>query len=132
MPKTPDTTKSGVLGKYLTTDIVPETAPNLQVFLPTLNCPACGCDRLNFIRSQPPITHFGSYRCSGCDCFRGWAQNPANREKREQLQQLIASLLESPTLTNWERSFLESIRNQRKLSPKQQEKLNVIATKGER
>ncbi|MUH00632.1 hypothetical protein F7734_53540 [Scytonema sp. UIC 10036] len=100
---------------------------------PHKTCTACGCDRVNFIHLQPPSPHFGCYRCAECDRFRGWTEKSANREKREQLQRALAQLLESSSLTSWEKNFLLGIQNQRKLSPKQLEKLqSIFALKGGR
>jgi len=49
--------------------------------------------------------------------------------KNSQRSDLIQKLLESSIITNWERRFLENIRENKKLSPKQQDCLNNISVK---
>jgi hypothetical protein len=75
---------------------------------------------------QPPSPHYACWRCGNCDCFGGWVAKPKNKVNRAEVQRAIAQLLESPSLSAWEREFLSSIKNQPKLSPRQREILSQI------
>ena len=49
--------------------------------------------------------------------------------KNSQNNELIQKLLESSIINDWERKFLENIRENKKLSPKQQDCLKSISQK---
>lgn len=103
---------------------------SIQVFLKISNCAVCGCTRTNTVLMPPHCKHYAALRCGECDCFRSWIPKPSTTQRCLEQQQASAQLLESLLLSDWERGFLESIKIQKKLSPRQQERLNRFAAKG--
>jgi hypothetical protein len=94
----------------------------------TVPCSSCGSIEVRFKPSE--TSHHGSWHCSQCEAFRGWVRKPENVARVEQENQLIDKLLErSDGLTSWERLFLKSVKETRKRSPKQRQKLNLIASR---
>jgi hypothetical protein len=90
-------------------------------------CPRCG-EVETEITESGNSPHYGSYRCTKCNNFRGWVEKPSTIERREQIRSTIANLLDNGNLTNWEYQFLSGLKSQNKFSPKQIQTLNKIAT----
>ncbi|PMB27799.1 hypothetical protein [Fischerella thermalis] len=89
-------------------------------------CPRCGS--LNLIQSTNlPGIHWGEVRCSDCGRHLKWLPSPKIEEAHQKRILLIDSLL--PVTKGWENFYLKNIRDIRKLSPKQQEKLDQIANR---
>jgi hypothetical protein len=90
-------------------------------------CPDCWGTEAYAAPSQ--TIHWGVWRCVTCDRHRGWIDNPANTAKRENENQLIDRVLQTGRLNTWERMFCQSVKQTRKRSPRQIEKLTQIASK---
>jgi hypothetical protein len=90
-------------------------------------CPDCWATEGYAALSQ--TVHWGEWKCAMCDRHRGWIQNPANTLKWENENQLIDRLLQTGQLNVWERMFCQSVRQTRKRSPRQIEKLSQIASR---
>ena len=77
----------------------------------------------------PELTHYGKYVCRSCHGFLGWAKKPATLE-REKRNAAILALLEPKPLTEWEKGFVLSLMKQgTHFSPKQQARLDEMASK---
>jgi hypothetical protein len=76
----------------------------------------------------PGATHYAAARCGNCDLFLQWLPKPENATIPKR-RGTIQKLLESAALTGWERDFLNSIQQQKKLSPKQQAVLANLEAK---
>lgn len=79
----------------------------------------------------PDGPHHGKVICSDCGKFLGWAPKPETEARNKAEARLIEALNQDSTpLSDWERSFVQSIAKQHpKLSPKQRETLQKLATK---
>jgi hypothetical protein len=87
---------------------------------------SCGCSEVRAELSHNS-THYAAWRCTECDRFRGWIPKPPNTTATQTENELIDKLLTSGKLTAWELQFGESLKEYRKRSPKQKEKLAQIA-----
>jgi len=92
-------------------------------------CSTCGSDRINAVRMPSYHTHHAALKCGQCDRFIAWMQKPETEGKRRDLAVRIDRLGKAPRLTHWERDFLQSLKNQKKVSPRQQEVLARIEAK---
>jgi hypothetical protein len=90
-------------------------------------CPDCWTTEAYAAPSQ--TVHWAEWKCLMCDRHRGWIQNPANTLKWENENQLIDRLLQTGQLNVWERMFCQSVKQTRKRSPRQIEKLSQIASR---
>ena len=90
-------------------------------------CPSCWSTEAYAALSQ--TIHWGEWRCVMCARHRGWIQNPANTVKWENENQLIDRLLQTGQLNTWEKMFCRSVKQTRKRSPRQIEKLSQIASR---
>lgn len=91
--------------------------------------PCATCDSTEAIAALSATIHWAEWRCVGCGRHRGWIQNPANSIKWENENQLIDRLLQTGQLNTWERMFCRSVKQTRKRSPRQIEKLTQIASR---
>lgn len=91
-------------------------------------CPSCGCLEAKAVVT-PEFIHQGKLVCDGCGRFLRWIEKPENHQKRQEQQIKIQKLLTLPTLSSWDREFLSSIFNQKKLSLKQLQILERIENK---
>ena len=81
---------------------------------------------VRYERMPESYIHYGKVICDACGKFMGWQPNPANVEKRKEIERKIEVLRESK-LTDWEEQFWTSVSKlEGKLSPKQTEILNKI------
>lgn len=87
---------------------------------------SCECSKVHAVLSDN-ATHYASWRCIGCDRFRGWIPKPSTLTAQQTEDELIDRLLSSDLLNPWEREFCLSLKGQTKRSPKQREKLREIA-----
>lgn len=89
-------------------------------------CKACGSTE--FVTTEYSDTvHHASLSCGACGKFQKWIEKPSNIERREAEDRLIADLLMCDRLNGWERMFIRSVRDTKKRSPRQREKLRQIA-----
>lgn len=96
-----------------------------QTRKPTSQC-RCGSTQVKGVLSGNS-THYGKWNCSNCDRFRRWIENPQTATRRASENQIIDRLLATGHLNDWEIQFCQSIRDRKKRSPKQKEKLQKIA-----
>lgn len=88
----------------------------------------CSCGGSDFrAELSHNSTHYAAWRCTGCKRFRGWIPKPTSLTALQAENELIRKLLDSGKLNDWELGFCQSIKEQRKRSPKQKEKLAQIA-----
>ncbi len=90
------------------------------------------CEHLNtktIVMDSGP--HYAKIVCADCEKFMGWSKKPETIERIKENGRKIDFLTSNPMLklTNWERQFIGSLATHpNKLSPKQQETLDKIAT----
>lgn len=76
----------------------------------------------------PHLTHYAREDCAQCGQFVRWQPKPATVEKARQNAATVERLA-SVSLTDWEKGFVLSLAKQGfRLSPKQQETLDRIAS----
>lgn len=87
------------------------------------------CEHMEIRRELMPsgYTHYEKILCAECGIFLGWGKHPKTIEREAENERRIKQL-ESIPLTEWEQGFVASIAEAKKLSPRQQEKLNAIWT----
>jgi hypothetical protein len=88
-----------------------------------------GCTHEFTVAVEAPPPHFMKLQCSSCGAFRGWVMDPKNVERRRFNKFRIGWLLAKAPLTSWEKTFLESVETQKKLSPRQVEVLDRLYEK---
>lgn len=77
------------------------------------------CEHRNFrVQLTPGGPHYGKRLCLQCGAFCGWERNPEVSVSCSARDTIIDRLLRDG-VSEWERSFLNSIRGKRWLSPKQ-------------
>jgi hypothetical protein len=79
--------------------------------------------RVEYLASGP---HHGKEICTDCGHLLRWITKPANVERQHTNAFRIAKLSMSGSLTSWERGFVKSVSQQRKLSPRQQACLDKL------
>jgi hypothetical protein len=90
-------------------------------------CPYCNATE---VRAEESDTiHWAQWRCVGCDSHRGWIEHPHNAAKRESQNQLIDKILDCGSLNGWESLFCRSVKETKKRSPKQIQKLRQMASR---
>jgi hypothetical protein len=78
----------------------------------------------------PQGPHHAKIVCKACGSFRGWAPKPETAEKQARNARHLVALRKRRDLTEWERTFVESLEAQGpKFSPRQQERLDELAAK---
>jgi hypothetical protein len=90
-------------------------------------CPSCNSQTFTLGSGTP--THYASLRCADCERFIRWLPRPENHETHNDENALIDRLLNCDRLNPWELTFCQSLKTQRKRSPKQRAKLQAIASK---
>lgn len=70
--------------------------------------------------------HFAREVCRSCDRVLRWLPKPQTVERQSTNAFRLAKLAMSPVLTSWERGFVKSVSQHRKLSPRQQDCLDRI------
>jgi hypothetical protein len=74
----------------------------------------------------PGSYHFAKERCTNCDRVLRFLPKPQTIERQHLNAYRIAKLAMCDGLTDWERSFVKSVAQQRRLSPRQQDCLNRL------
>jgi len=93
-------------------------------------CPYCQSDNLKRLTgTEEPTRHYGRLICGDCNRWIAWLQDPFTTLQWQARAKAIDVILCAHTTTNWERGFLESVREQRVLTVKQQDRLNAISLK---
>jgi hypothetical protein len=87
---------------------------------------SCGCTEVRAELSHNS-THYAAWRCTECGRFRGWIPKPKTLTALQAENELIRKLLDSGKLNDRELEFCQSIKGQKKLSPRQRLKLEEIA-----
>ena len=95
-------------------------------------CPRCKSTHL--IRqtgADEPTCHYGRLKCGSCGRHIQWLRDPQVCFHFQARGQAIDKILQnhSASLTQWEINFLKSVRQQRKLTEKQRDRLNTIGLK---
>ncbi|MEC4811897.1 MAG: hypothetical protein SAK29_01265 [Scytonema sp. PMC 1069.18] len=103
-----------------------------SIFDTPSQCRHCGSE--NLIRqtgTDESTLHYGRLSCSDCGRWHSWLKDPTVSLQWQQRTKVIDKLLigHGHRLSNWECDFLKSVREQRVLSPKQKDRLNVIGRK---
>jgi hypothetical protein len=73
--------------------------------------------------------NYGRVVCDNCRKFLCWEPHPKNVALRQRNAVNLRKLLDSGTLTEWERGYCEGITNTPRLSPRQQGVLNELVAK---
>jgi hypothetical protein len=104
----------------------------LPLVLPSTPKPSfpcdCGCVEVQAVLSDN-ATHYASWRCTECNRFRSWIPKPTSLTAQQSENELIDRLLASEKLNDWELGFCQSLKDQRKRSPRQKETLQKIASR---
>jgi hypothetical protein len=95
-------------------------------------CPRCYS--INLIRQtgdDEPTSHYGRLKCGDCGKHIQWLRDPSVSLRHSARATAIDAILAEHTskLSTWEKDFLRSVREQRNLSQKQQDRLNAIGLK---
>ena len=85
----------------------------------------CTHQKTTFIPT-PETIHHGKTVCADCGAYIRFEKKPETVEREKRNAERIKQLQSIPTLSEWEKGFVESVSKQRKLSPKQQEFLDKI------
>lgn len=70
------------------------------------------------VELTPSGPHYGKRLCATCGKFMGWEPNPEVTSQSEGRDGIITQLLRDG-VTEWEQSFLASVKGKRFLTPKQ-------------
>ena len=85
---------------------------------------ACGSDDIGAVALLPGQpghgTHHGKFVCCRCSRFNGWVPNPKVTVAADERGVRIKALLDGGKLSDWQRTFVQSISRQRHLTDKQQ------------
>jgi len=86
------------------------------------------CDHRNIrFTLTPELKHHGREDCVDCHRFVRWVAKPETLERQSRNAEHLVALRKMERLSDWERSFIESLEGQGpKFSPRQQEKLDQI------
>jgi hypothetical protein len=71
--------------------------------------------------------HHAALRCALCGAFLGWVAKPENVERRRLNVFRLAKLSMCEGLSRWERSFVRSVSQRRKFSPRQQQIIDRLS-----
>jgi hypothetical protein len=87
----------------------------------------CAHEETRIVIERPGSVHFAREVCQNCDRVLRWLPKPSTLEARQFNALRIARLSMNESLRDWERKFVKSIAQQRKLSPKQMAVLDKLA-----
>lgn len=89
------------------------------------------CPHTNTTTTETPQgPHHAKVICDDCGAFVRWLPKPETLARMDNNAKLIKALdHDNVPLSEWERGFVKSIGAQKKLSPRQQEKLEALAKK---
>ena len=95
-------------------------------------CPRCKSTHLvRQTGADEPTCHYGRLKCGSCGRHIQWLRDPEIcfhlQARANAIDTILLKYLSK--LSQWEISFLQSVRQQRKLSEKQSNRLNVIGLK---
>jgi hypothetical protein len=71
------------------------------------------------IRMPEGFPHYGKIVCLLCARSLGWIPKPETLERRRWNAFQLARLSFAPSLSDWEKKFVQSVAGKKKLSPKQ-------------
>ena len=93
--------------------------------------PMQACEHRATVTERPPDTHrhYARLTCALCGRFLRWLPRPETIERQKLNGFRIAKLTMQEGLTGWEREFVRSVSQQRKLSPRQQAVLDSLVEK---
>ena len=94
-----------------------------------INCNKCFSSNLiQITQPEEKTNQYGRLTCGDCGKWLAWLPNPLITQKQEERNQAIAQILDNYRnhLTEDEINFLQRVRLQRTLSPKQETWLNMI------
>lgn len=90
-------------------------------------CPKCGShDLKRQTGDDEPTCHYGRLICNTCGRFITWLKDPSATLSHMNRKQAIDSMLNSQSINQWERTFLQNIYEVRVLIGKQQSKYEQI------
>lgn len=87
-----------------------------------MNCP----HTVTQFVATPELKHHGKDVCAACGRFVRWVAKPETLEREAQNKKRIGQLCGIGRISAWEKSFLESVSSQPKLSPRQQVVLDKL------
>jgi hypothetical protein len=64
--------------------------------------------------------HYSKINCASCGAFLGFSKNPKTTDRFNERKKTIDNILNNNSLNDWDTKFLNSIRDKRTLSPKQE------------
>jgi len=86
----------------------------------------CSHEETRIAIEPPGSVHFAREVCRNCDRVLRFVPKPATVERQHTNAFRIAKLSMFGSLTSWERGFVKSVSQQRKLSPRQQACLDKL------
>lgn len=96
----------------------------------TTICPRCQSKNIKcLVGEQEATSHYGREYCGDCGRHLRWIESPENTVLREENSRKVINLLAKGRVNDWEQAFLRNIQQNRKLSRKQQERLDYIWAK---
>lgn len=85
------------------------------------SCSRCGSNNLKRLTGEDEVTaHYGRLICEDCGRFLKWLRDPTVCVSHLNRKQAIDLILANGNPNQWERQFLNDIRDRRVLTPKQQ------------
>src|SRR5262245_41248363 len=87
----------------------------------------CNHNSTRIVIEWPGSTHFAREVCLNCDRVLRWLPKPSTVQHRRLNAYRIAKLAMCDRLSAWERSFIKSISQRQKLSPKQEAVIERLA-----
>ena len=74
----------------------------------------------------PGFVHYARVICDRCGRFVDWLPRPSTLMRRKMMAYRLGLLARAARLSPWERGFVESVSEKRKLSPRQQAKCDEL------
>jgi hypothetical protein len=74
----------------------------------------------------PGFVHYSRVICDRCGRFLDWLPRPSNAVRRRMIARRLALLGRSSELNPWEHRFVKDVSEKRKLSPRQEQKVDEI------
>ena len=88
---------------------------------------ACSHSATVTLATQQGHAHYSAERCALCGAFLRWVPKPATIGRQRFNAMRLARLAMCDRLTNWERGFVRSVSQRRKVSPKEQEIIDRLS-----
>src|SRR5215472_2044657 len=89
----------------------------------------CEHEATRIVMEPPNSVHHAREICENCGRVLRWLPKPATIQQQQLNSYRIAKLALSQSLSSWERRFVQSLLLLRRLSPKQQGKLDELCDK---